>query len=186
MTGMAIEVRWLQNNDYPARLDRAVIGALSTNVDRVAEGLAVSEDSPASFDIIVSAGIAFIVGDDEADQGSYLVIVTADETVTVPATPGSPRTDLVVLRVNDAQATGDGGLGDDATIEVLSGTSTAPATAIPLALISRTASESAILDAAITDQRPGPGGALWGRTGTSAPSTSDRGVVGDIFIQHAG
>lgn len=179
---MAIEVEWLQNVTYPARLDRAVIGDISSNVDRVTEGLSVGPTGPASFDLEIQPGRCFVVGDDQLNQGSYSVGVTALETITVGATPGAARTDLLVLQIRDPQA--GGGVGDDAVLAIAEGTTTPPPSSIPLATIDRDPGESNIGAAAITDVRPGPAFALWGQTGTSAPS--GQGVAGDVFIQYGG
>lgn len=170
---------WLQAVEYPARLDRAFISQIMRGKERVFEGLAVSQASPsANFTVRVAVGSAAIEGDDETAQGMYYVTVTSVETPTVPATPGSgTRTDSVVLRVRDEQAGGD--VGDDAVVEVISGT-TVPPSAILLATIARSAGESAILDAAITDARPLGG---WPYSVGVGPPPAGLGVEGDLYIQ---
>lgn len=143
---------WLQNGTYPARLDRAFIDRVMRGAERVFDGLEVTQDGAGSFNVVVAAGAAAIVGDDTALQGMYFVRVTQAETVAVPASPGSgTRTDSVILRINDPQA--GGGAGDNGVIECITGTSIPP-TAVLLATIARTNTEGAILSAAITDARP--------------------------------
>lgn len=175
--GMTIETPvWLQNGDYPARLDRHFIEQVMAGRERVFDGLAVSENTPSpNTSVRVSAGAAVVEGDDQADQGFYFVRSTAVETVDCGSPPGSgSRTDYVYLRVNDPQATGPAG--DNATLEV--GTSI-PDTAVGLCSILRTAGEGGILDANITDIRPlGP--FPYG-VGTGGPPST--GVDGDLYVQ---
>lgn len=170
---------WLQNLTYPARIDRGFVEAVLHSAERVFEGLAVSEASVPDFTVDVAIGRAAIMGDDQADQGMYLVNVTATENVSVPASPGSgTRTDTVILRVNDAQAGGAGTPADSAVVEVIEGT-TVPATAIALATIARTSSESAILDAAITDVRPL---GTYPYTVSASSPPAGVGVEGDLWV----
>lgn len=171
---------WMQDGTYPARLDRGFISRLLGGRERVFDGIAVEQTGAGGFTVTITAGAAAVIGDDTADQGMYFVEVTAAEVVAVPATPVSdPRTDSVILRVRDGQAGGgDAPTDADAVLEVITGT-TVPDSAVLLATIARTTGESAILTAAITDQRPL---GVWPiGTGTTAPPASN--VEGDIYFE---
>lgn len=177
---MTIEVPlWLQNGEYPARLDRSFIERVLHGAERVFDGLVVSQATPTpNFTVRVTAGSAAILGDDQANQGMYFVRSTETEVLTAPASPGSgSRTDSVIFQVRDEQAGGPATF-NDARLTIIEGT-TIPDTAILLATIARTNTESAILNAAIADARPlGP--FPYG-VGTSAPPAV--GVEGDLYIQ---
>ena len=173
---MTIQVPiWLQAGTYPARLDRGFIQQVLHGAERVFEGCVVSQTGVGGDTVNVAVGSAAILGDDELNQGMYFVEITAGETSNSVAISSGTRTDIVVLRVNDSTA--GGAAGDDATIELISGT-VVPDSAILLATIARTAGLP-ILDANITDSRPlGP--YPYG-VGTSGPPAS--GVEGDLYIQ---
>jgi microcystin-dependent protein len=140
---------WLQNEQYPARLDRQLIAAVLP--EGIVRGLAVSPNTPApNYTVAIAEGMACIHGDDEEDQGAYLALLPEPASVTFAAPAGMFRTDLVVLRVNDSQA--GGAAGDNTTVEVIAGTGVAgtpapptlPPTAIPLMQVSLTPSTTAI------------------------------------------
>lgn len=152
---------WLQNLTYAARLDRKLVELLATEgVKDVAGGhLKVSERAAgANMSVDIAAGTGFITGDDQANQGRYLVPSTAVENRAIAAAdPTDPRIDLVVGRVRDANVTG---VDNDWIIEVITGTPaaapTAPAvpnTAIPLAEVEVPAGAASIVNANITDRR---------------------------------
>ena len=176
---MTIQVPiWLQAGTYPARLDRGFIEQVLHGAERVFEGCVVSQATTPGATVNVSVGSAAILGDDELNQGMYFVEITVGEESNAVAAPGSgTRTDIVVLRVNDATAGGTGTPADSGVIELISGT-TVPSSAILLATIARSTGQ-VILDAAITDARPlGP--YPYG-VGTSGPPAV--GVEGDLYIQ---
>lgn len=172
---------WMQDAEYPARLDRAFIEYAFRGTERVMSGLAVTQDGAGNFNVVVGAGVAIVAGTDTSAQGFYLQRVTAAVTVAVPASPVATRTDSVILRIRDGQAGGgDAPTNADAVLEVIEGT-TIPESSIRLATIARTSGEGAILTAAITDTRPlGP--YPYG-VGTSSPPSV--GVPGDLYVQVA-
>jgi hypothetical protein len=176
---MVIEApNWLQNVTYAARLDRGFIEKVLHGAERVFDGLAVTQSTPTpNFNVAVSAGSCAVFGDDQANQGMYFVRSTAIESLVCPASPGAgTRTDTVIMRVNDPQA--GGAAGNNATLSVISGT-TVPASAIAIATIARTAGESAILNAAITDVRPL---GSYPYTVSTAQPPANGGVEGDLWI----
>jgi hypothetical protein len=160
---MALETPiWLQGGTYSARLDRSLLDVIFSEgvVDPGAGALLASQRAAGANDSVdVAAGAAIIAGDDEADQGKYYVRNTAVSNVVFTPAPGADsRIDLLVLQVNDPTA--GGAAGDDATFEVIAGTPAGspvapavPDTAIPIAQVLRTALDTSITDAMITDVR---------------------------------
>jgi hypothetical protein len=161
---MALETPiWLQGGTYSARLDRSLLDVIFTEgvVDPGGSALLVSQRGAGANDSVdIAAGAAIITGDDEANQGKYYVRHTAVSNVVFSPAPGSDsRIDLLVLQVNDPTA--GGSAGDNATFVVVEGSvagspvpPAVPDTAIPLAQVLRTATDTSITDAMITDRRP--------------------------------
>jgi len=157
---------WLQNGVYSARLDRNLIDLFFTEgvLAPGAGDFEVTQTSPVSNSVNIAAGRAIIAGDDEADQGKYLVKSTGSLALALNAAPVSDaRIDLVYLRVNDSTAGGPAG--DNGTVEFLEGTVSVtpvapatPTTAIALAEILRTAGDTYIDTAMITDVRTASSG----------------------------
>lgn len=148
---------WMQNGTYPARYDRLLLQRIFGDREMVFEGLAVQQHTPsAAVSVDVTAGACTIIGDDQTDQGLYLVYIDARATLTMPAVPGSnKRIDGIDLRINDPQAGGPSG--NNATLVATQGTASAtpvapavPSSAIRLATVLRTAGDAAILTAQIT------------------------------------
>jgi hypothetical protein len=144
---------WLQAGVYPAKSDRTVIAELWEEGLLSADSFVVTQTSGGpTYAVDVSAGRAIIEGDDEPDQGRYLVKSDDVETVAWPAPPGTnSRIDILVLRVNDQNAGGPAG--GNATLVVVSGAAaaspTAPAipdTAIELARVTVVAAQTIITD----------------------------------------
>jgi alkanesulfonate monooxygenase SsuD/methylene tetrahydromethanopterin reductase-like flavin-dependent oxidoreductase (luciferase family) len=160
---MALETPiWLQGGTYSARLDRSLLDVIFTEgvVDPGGSALLVAQRAAGANDSVdIAAGAAIIAGDDEANQGKYYVRHTAVSNVVFTPAPGSDsRIDLLVLQVNDPTA--GGSAGDNATFVVVEGSvagspvpPAVPDTAIPLAEVLRTATDTSITDAMITDRR---------------------------------
>lgn len=157
---MAIDPLWLQNIDYPARIDRTVFDATWTEGVIGATDFQVTQSSPTAMTVRVAAGIGVVQGDDQVTQGKYLVRNDALITgVTIGAAPGSgQRNDLVVLKVRDQNA--GVGVNNDAIIQVVAGTPsgspvdpTVPDTALVLARVRVPAGTGAITTALIDDLR---------------------------------
>lgn len=148
---------WMQNGSYPARYDRLMIQHLFGSRELVLAGLVVSQNGAGAVNVNISAGAATVIGDDQTDQGMYVAIKDAVETLTMPAVPGSnKRIDLISLRINDPQAGGPAG--NNFTFVVTQGSVSAtpvaptnPTSAIPIAQVLRTAGDAAVLTAQITD-----------------------------------
>lgn len=163
---------WEQNLAFSARLDRALIEALFTEGVLSTADLAVTQrGAGANMSVDVAVGSAAITGDDQANQGRYLVRSTSVVNVVVGAAPGAnSRIDLVVAQVRDASVTG---VSNDWTISVIAGVAAGvpaapavPNTAIALAEILVATGTAAITNAMITDRR-----SLTRRSGEAAIGT---------------
>lgn len=114
----------------------------------------------------IAGGSCIIAGKELSggQQGSYFGFNNGTDTVSVSATGGSPRSDLIIARVEDPTFSGSPWSWNPATQNLIysrdlsgvaGGTTTVPAgtTGIPLARIDIPASTSAITNAMITDLR---------------------------------
>lgn len=168
----------MQAGTYAARLDRHVIEELFRSRNRVLRGLRVTPRAAgANFSVDITAGSAVILGTTQADQGAYLVRMTTDENIEVPATPAVARVDTMYIVINDPNAGGPAG--DNFDFVYVEEGDPAPADSIALATIARSPSESAILSGAITDLRP-VGEWSW-TVGTGVPTHNA--PEGDLYIQ---
>jgi microcystin-dependent protein len=154
---MPVNALWLQNVDYPARIDRTVFDSIWTEGILGAGSFQVSPSSPVGMSVQVSAGVAVVTGDNQVFQGKYLCREQAPTLgLTITAAPGSgSRRDLVVLQVRDPNATGPAG--DDAVLAVVTGVASAspvdpavPASALVLARV-RVASGTGSITAGMID-----------------------------------
>lgn len=164
---MTINPLWLQEIDYPARIDRIAYDSIWTEGIIGSGDLAVTQSSPTAMTVNIAAGTAVITGDDQTDQGKYLVKSDAATTgVVIGAAPGSgQRNDLIVLRVRDTNA--GVGVNDDAILEVVVGTPSGspvdpatPDSALLLARVRVPAGTSAITNSLIDDLRVMAGAAF--------------------------
>lgn len=154
---------WTQNRQYSARLDRNFADVLFGEgvLDPGGGDFAIGQTSPLSNSVVVDPGRAIIQGDDELNQGKYVVRLEALVNVLLqPAPTSDARIDLVVLQVNDSTAGSARTPADVAEIVVIEGTVAGspvlpalPDTAIPLASVLRTAGDTFIDDGMITDER---------------------------------
>jgi microcystin-dependent protein len=181
---MTVDALWLQNLDYPARLDRALFDNLWSYGVIGAGALAVSASAPAAMSVQVAAGVAVVEGTDQAFQGKYLTrMETTLAGLTITAAPGTgQRNDLVVVQVRDPNA--GGAAGDDARIYVVVGTAsltpvdpTPPASCLVLARVRVPAGTGAITATNIDDLRTAavvtqaqPSGSIMAFAGAAIPS----------------
>ena len=150
-----------QNREYSARVTRQFLDLIGTEGVIDPGDLEVAERSAgAAMSVDVAAGRAFIAGDDQAFQGSYLVANEAVVNLPIEtADPADSRIDRVVLQVRDPNAGGPAG--DDVVLVVLTGTPgaapvapTTPDSAISLATVQVSPAAVSIVNADITDTRP--------------------------------
>jgi hypothetical protein len=145
---------WLQQNSYPASVDRRLFASLWPTP--ATQGLAVSPSSAMTLAIATGA-VAIPTAN---NTGSCLGVSDAVENVTVGAAPASnSRIDLVVAtaRGNDL----DGGANNDLIFQVVAGTASAtpvapatPANSVVLAQVLVASGTAAITAGMITDRRP--------------------------------
>ncbi len=156
---MSIDPLWLQNLDYPARIDRTVYDTLFTEGVHLAGDFEVTESVVPAMSVDVAAGVAVVTGDDQIFQGKYLVRMEAADTLTIAAAPGSgSRHDLIVLQVRDSNS--GVGANDDAILDVILGTPGSspvdpaiPDTALVLARVRVPAGTGSIINSLIDDLR---------------------------------
>jgi microcystin-dependent protein len=157
---MAFDSLWLQEVDYPARIDRTVFDNIWTEGILGASSFEVTQSAPTAMTVRVAAGVAVITGDDQSNQGKYLVREVAPTTgVAIAAAPGTgSRHDLVVIKVRDTNAGGPAG--DDSVIQVVTGTASPtpvdpaiPASALVLARVRVPAGTGVITNSLIDDLR---------------------------------
>lgn len=154
---------FIQQGEYSARLTRNITsllakeGVVGDTLDNAGFQVSQRAVSPA-MQVDVTAGRAFVDGDDIPNQGNYLVVVEELVEVAVdPADSTDDRLDLLVLRVLDSDA---GVVGDEAQLQLITGVPdplpvlpALPDTCIPLAQVLVQANVIAILDADLTDLR---------------------------------
>lgn len=165
---------------------------------RVFEAALIQEGVFDPFDLLVSqrgagvnksvditAGRAWVRGDDTARQGSYHCENDGTINLAIPDnTSGNPRIDQIILRIYDSSVIGGGT--NAAVLEVLQGTPTAgaaldnrqgaaalPATAIRLADIVVASGFASISNTVIRNRRPWARGAFWTNSVTAGDRTRD-------------
>ncbi|WP_116996410.1 hypothetical protein [Desertimonas flava] len=158
---------WLQNEDYPARLDRWLVAAFGE------EGVVwtklwqtpcrvTQREEGANYSVDLAAGGVVIAGDDEPNQGSYFAANHAKINLPVTLPPATnSRIDSVVVQVFDIQAGGtDPGVDPIVRPRVIPGVASAtpappalPPTAILLAEITVPSGLPAVGNAQIRDRR---------------------------------
>lgn len=182
---MAVIPNWLQNVDYPARIDRVLYDNLWEQGVIGATSFAVTQRGTPSMAVDVAAGVAIVTGTDQAFQGKYLCrSETVTSNLTIAAAPGSgTRYDIVVVQVRDPNAGGPAG--DDAQVVVVQGTAsptpvdpTIPTSSIPLARVRVPSGTGSITNSLIDNLRvearvigaTSPSGSVIAFAGTTAPS----------------
>lgn len=139
---------------HSALLDRRLLDAIYATGGGVVESGALRAKQRAvgaNMSVDIASGMCIIPGTSISDQGKYLCRSTAAENRAIAtAPPSGTRTDLLIARVADSEASG---VSDGFILEVLTGTTTIPDDAIGLAHISVSSGTAAITDAMITDIR---------------------------------
>jgi hypothetical protein len=149
---------------HPANSVRQMIRSLAQDNEGIVRGgdLKVSQISTPTGQVQVGDGSAFIQGRTAVGQGTYHVTNIGAATVNIAPTGASPRTDLIVLRVEDPEYEGtlNPGTQTVAYFTVVSGVSSTATTipnsawsAIVLARVTIPANTAAITDAMITSLR---------------------------------
>lgn len=182
---MTVIANWLQNVDYPARIDRVLYDNLWEQGVIGASSFAVTQRGTPSMAVDVAAGVAIVTGTDQSFQGKYLCRAeSATTNLAISAAPGSgSRYDIVVVQVRDTNAGGPSG--DDAIVVVIEGTASAspvdptlPTSCIPLARVRVPSGTGSITNALIDNLRvearvigaTPPSGSVMAFAGTTAPT----------------
>jgi len=117
---------YLQPKSYDARSDRKWFQDLASP-GVVGSGDFLVTATLGNMVINYAAGIAWILGQNIADQGMYREYIVSAGSITVPGNAsGNPRVDTVILRVMDNAA--DASTFNECRIEVVPGTPTVGAT----------------------------------------------------------
>lgn len=148
---------WAQNGIYTAQLDRLVLNGLLQTSGITSQGsLSVVQEAPATMNVVVNKGTAYIAGVDVSYQGWYHVFNDSNVAINIPVSnPTNPRIDLIYLKVYDQAYFGTENV---IAIEIQTGTPdpspTAPVvsgTVLPLAQVYVGAGVSTITNANITN-----------------------------------
>ena len=148
---------WMQNGSHPAENDRLTTKAIWQTTGVINSGdLAVSANATPNMSINVASGWAAIVGNYQANMGTYMVFNDATTNLTITAANGSnPRIDLLVITISDAYYTGTL---NQVTFTVIAGTPSGsptvpstPTNSLALAQIYVGASVTSITNANITN-----------------------------------
>jgi len=116
---------WLQTKSYDARSLRKPFSDLLSQGVEDSTSFVVSINS--GLQLSISAGTAYIKGDNVADQGMYRQYTTAAVLVTANGHHATlPRLDQVIIRIMDN--THDSSTFNEARIEIVPGTATSGAT----------------------------------------------------------
>ncbi|MFF7631478.1 hypothetical protein [Streptomyces cyaneofuscatus] len=155
----------VNGGEHPAELFRAMVQDLARGAEGITQGtdLKVTQLGTPGAGVQVASGSGVVRGRADAFQGSYSVRNQGSATVDIASTGGSPRSDMLILRVEDPQYEGDldpAPDGDDINFfqiisNVSSSATTIPdgRTGIPLARIDIPASTATITNAMIVDIR---------------------------------
>ncbi|MFD3336060.1 hypothetical protein ACFWV1_25950 [Streptomyces sp. NPDC058700] len=148
---------------HSAQQFRMLVRDLSNGAEGITQGddLKVSQLSTPGAGVQVADGSGIVRGRANTFQGSYAACNVGAATVEIAPTAGTPRSDMVILRVEDPDYEGTLNPADDeiAYFQVISNVSSAATaipdgrTGIPLARIDIPASTATITNAMIIDLR---------------------------------
>jgi hypothetical protein len=148
---------------HPASQFRMLVRDLARGAEGITEGddLKVTQRSTPGGGITVADGSGVIQGRDDAFQGHYSACNVGAVDVDIASTGGTGRSDMVILRIEDPEYTGDLDPETDqiAYFQVISNVSSSATaipdgrTGIPLARIDIPSSTATITNAMITDLR---------------------------------
>ncbi|MFH8581635.1 hypothetical protein [Streptomyces zaomyceticus] len=173
---------------HSAQSFRMLVRDLSNGSEGITQGddLKVTQLSTPGAGVQVADGSGIVRGRANTFQGSYAACNIGAATVSIAATGGSPRSDMVILRVEDPEYEGSLNPAVDALayFQVISNVSSSATaipdgrTGIPLARIDIPASTSTITDAMVKDIRkianPRRERTLW----TQSPGSSSTPIGG--------
>lgn len=147
--------------EHTAQQFRMMVRDLAQNSQGVTAGdhLKVTALSTPGAGVQIGDGSATISGKVNSSQGSYNVYNIGSDTKGITATGGTPRSDMLILRVQDPQYEGSRDPSDCAFFDVVPNVSSSATTvpsgysAVPLARIDIPASTATVTNAMIKDIR---------------------------------
>ncbi|MFC8207930.1 hypothetical protein [[Kitasatospora] papulosa] len=176
---------------HSAEQFRAMVQDLARGAEGITAGtdLKVTQLSTPGSGVQVASGSGVVRGRYNAFQGSYAVRNQGAATVDVAATGGSPRSDMLILRVEDPQYEGnlDPEVDNVNYFQIISGVSSSATaipdgrTGIPLARIDIPASTSTITNAMIKDIRTIANPRRESRLLTQSPATASTAITGSAL-----
>lgn len=148
---------------HPAQQFRMLVRDLANGAEGITQGddLKVTQRATPGGGVLVGDGSGVIKGRDNTFQGHYSVCNIGSVDVPIAATGGSPRSDMLIIRVEDPQYGYSHDPAADQLVfpQIISGVSSSATaipdgrTGIPLARIDIPASTATITNAMITDLR---------------------------------
>ncbi|MER6602604.1 hypothetical protein [Streptomyces parvus] len=177
---------------HSAEQFRAMVQDLARGAEGITEGadLKVTQLGTPGTSVQVASGSGVVRGRVNAFQGSYAVRNQGAETVAIASTGGSPRSDMLILRVEDPQY--EGTLNPEVDqinyFQVISNVSSSATaipdgrTGIPLARIDIPASTSTITNAMIKDIRKVANPRRESRLLTQSPASQSTGISGSSSV----
>lgn len=148
---------------HPAQQFRNLVSDLARDNEGVTRGtdLKVTQLGTPGGSVQVSSGTGLVRGRYAAYQGTYAVMNVGSTNVDIAPTGGSPRSDMLIIRVEDKEYEGniDPAVGEVNYFQIISNVSSSATaipdgrTGIPLARIDIPASTSTITNAMIKDIR---------------------------------
>jgi hypothetical protein len=182
----------VDGNAMPSQVMRMALQASTQGSQGVIGALdcIVNQTTVASSGIVVTAGNVLVAGAEALNQGTYSAYNPGnDTTLSIAATGGSPRSDMVIIRAEDPTWSGSG-WGNPASGQILfprilSGVAGGATTvsggysAIPLARIDMPASTTNVLQSYIHDLRAvaNPQGGMITTLITGGPGTASNWTV---------
>ncbi|MFF6844664.1 hypothetical protein ACFY8X_38740 [Streptomyces tanashiensis] len=173
---------------HSAQSFRMLVRDLALGSEGITQGddLKVSQLSTPGAGVQVADGSGIVRGRANTFQGSYAACNVGATTVSIAATGGSPRSDMVILRVEDPQYEGtlNPAVDQIAYFQVISNVSSSATTipdgrtGIPLARIDIPASTSTITDAMVKDIRKVANPRRERSLLTQAPASSSTAISG--------
>lgn len=177
---------------HSAQQFRMLVRDLARGAEGVTQGtdLKVTQLSTPGTSVQVSDGSGVIRGRVNAFQGTYSACNVGAVSVPIASTGGSPRSDMLILRVEDKEYEGniDPVTGQVAYFQVISNVSSSATTipdgrtGIPLARIDIPASTSTITNAMIKDIRVIANPRRETRLLTQSPATASTAITGSTLV----
>ncbi|MFD4795891.1 hypothetical protein [Streptomyces anulatus] len=176
---------------HPAQQFRNLVSDLARDNEGVTRGtdLKVTQLSTPGSSVQVSSGTGLVRGRYAAYQGTYAVMNVGSTNVAIAPTGGSPRSDMLIIRVEDKEYEGsiDPTTGEVNYFQIISNVSSSATvipdgrTGIPLARIDIPASTSTITNAMIKDIRQIANPRKESLLRTQSPASQSTAITGTAY-----